>query len=99
MGAGVAVFKPEAASGIQLRVRDEEGNDPLEGAFVWGNFHQCPGRSIRRRPGIPETTRGLLFPTPRTIPRPAGAGSERNHSLVGSRNRGPGRRDPLGTIL
>ena len=41
VGAGVAVFKPEMASGIQLRVRDEEGNDPLEGAFVSReNFHQ-----------------------------------------------------------
>ena len=41
VGAGVAVFKPEAASSIRLRVRDEEGDDPLEGAFVsQGNFHQ-----------------------------------------------------------
>ena len=41
VGAGVAVFKAEAAPSIQLRVRDEEGNDPLEGAFVsQGNFHQ-----------------------------------------------------------
>ena len=41
VGAGVAVFKPEAAPSIQLRVRDEEGNDPLEEAFVSrGNFHQ-----------------------------------------------------------
>ncbi len=41
VGAGVAVFKPEASSSIQLRVRDEEGNDPLEGAFVSrGNFRQ-----------------------------------------------------------
>ena len=41
VGAGVAVFKPETAPSIQLRVRDEEGNDPLEGAFVSrGNFHQ-----------------------------------------------------------
>ncbi len=41
VGAGVAVFKPEAPSSIQLRVRDEEGNDPLQGAFVSrGNFRQ-----------------------------------------------------------
>ena len=41
VGAGVAVFKPEAPPSIQLRVRDAEGNDPLEGAFVSrGNFHQ-----------------------------------------------------------
>ena len=41
VGAGVAVFKPEAQPNIQLRIRDEEGNDPLKGAFVSrGNFHQ-----------------------------------------------------------
>ncbi len=41
VGAGVAIFKPEASSGIQLRVRDEEGNDPLEeGVVSRGNFHQ-----------------------------------------------------------
>ncbi len=41
VGAGVAVFKPEAPPSIQLRVRDDEGDDPLDGAFVSrGNFHQ-----------------------------------------------------------
>ena len=41
VGAGVAVFKPEASPSIQLRVRDEAGSDPLEEAFVSrGNFHQ-----------------------------------------------------------
>ena len=41
IGTGVAVFKPEVAPSIQLRVRDEAGDDPLEGAFVSrGNFHQ-----------------------------------------------------------
>ncbi len=41
VGAGVAVFKSQASPSIQLRVRDDEGNDPLEGAFVsQGNFHQ-----------------------------------------------------------
>ena len=42
LGAGVAIFKPEAASGIELRLRDEEGNDPLEGGFVrWEDFRQA----------------------------------------------------------
>ena len=33
LGAGLAIFKPEASSGIELQIRDEEGNDPLEGEF------------------------------------------------------------------
>ena len=42
LGAGVAIFKPEAASGVELRLRDEEGNDPLEGGFVrWEDFRQA----------------------------------------------------------
>ena len=42
VGSGVAVFKPEAAPRLELRIRDEEGNDPLEGGFVpWGDFHQA----------------------------------------------------------
>ena len=41
VGAGVAVFKPDASSRLELRIRDEEGNDPLEGGFVSrGDFHQ-----------------------------------------------------------
>ena len=42
LGAGVAIFKPEAASGVELRLRDEEGNDPLEGGSVrWEDFRQA----------------------------------------------------------
>jgi len=42
IGSGVAVFKPEADSRLELRIRDEEGGDPLNGGFVlWGNFHQA----------------------------------------------------------
>ena len=68
VGAGVAVFKPEAAPGVQLRVRDEEGTDPLEGAFVSrGNFHQLArtlpewftAEGIDR--GFLSDFRGLLF--------------------------------------
>ena len=41
VGAGVAIFKREAASGVELRLRDEEGNDPLEGGSVrWEGFRQ-----------------------------------------------------------
>ncbi len=42
VGAGLALFKPNAESRIELRLRDEEGNDPLNGSFVlWGDFHQA----------------------------------------------------------
>ena len=42
VGAGVAVFKPNAAPRLELRIRDEEGNDPLGGGFVpWGDFQQA----------------------------------------------------------
>ncbi|MCY4586021.1 MAG: hypothetical protein OXB98_08305 [Bryobacterales bacterium] len=42
VGAGVAVFKPDAASRLELRIRDEEGRDPLDGGFVhWRDFHQA----------------------------------------------------------
>ncbi len=41
VGAGVAVYKPDASSRLELRIRDEDGSDPLEGGFVpWGDFHQ-----------------------------------------------------------
>ena len=42
VGAGVAIFKRDAASGVELRLRDEEGNDPLEGGSVrWEDFRQA----------------------------------------------------------
>ncbi|MDE2927979.1 MAG: DUF3472 domain-containing protein [Acidobacteriota bacterium] len=42
VGAGVVVFKPDSAPRLELRIRDEEGNDPLEGGFVpWGDFQQA----------------------------------------------------------
>ena len=41
-GAGVAVFKPDSSSGIELRIRDAEGTDPLNGGFVsWRDSHQA----------------------------------------------------------
>ena len=72
VGAGVAVFKPEAAPSVQLRVRDEEGNDPLEGAFVSrGEFSPVGAHAagmVRRggdRPGIPERFPGSAVPADR----------------------------------
>ena len=42
IGSGLALFKPEAGSRIELRIRDKEGNDPLEGVFLpWRDFHQA----------------------------------------------------------
>ena len=42
VGAGVAVFKPDVSPRLELRIRDEDGNDPLEGEVVsWGDFHQA----------------------------------------------------------
>ena len=32
VGAGVAIFKPDASPNVELRIRDEEGNDPLNGS-------------------------------------------------------------------
>ena len=68
VGAGVAVFKPEAASRLELRLRDEEGNDPLNGGFVhWGDFHQAAGTLPEWfavegvDTGFLENFRGLLF--------------------------------------
>ncbi len=41
-GAGVAVFKPDSSADIELRIRDEEGTDPLNGGFVsWKDSHQA----------------------------------------------------------
>ena len=68
VGAGVAVFKPEVSPRLELRIRDENGNDPLEGEVVsWGDFHQ----SALTLPewfavegidtGILDDFRGLLF--------------------------------------
>ena len=68
IGAGVAVFKPDASSKIELRIRDEEGNDPLDGVFIRrGDFRQL-ARTLPEwigaggvGPGIPRDFRGLLF--------------------------------------
>jgi hypothetical protein len=42
VGAGVAVYKTDAAARVELRIRDEEGHDPMEGGVVrWGDFRQA----------------------------------------------------------
>ena len=41
IGTGLAIFKPEFEPTIELRIRDEEGEDPLDGVFVpHEDFHQ-----------------------------------------------------------
>ena len=41
IGTGLAIFNPESSPEIELRIRDEEGEDPLEGQVVrQGNFNQ-----------------------------------------------------------
>ena len=109
VGAGVAVFKPEAASSIQLRVRDEAGNDPLEGAFVSrGNFHQSAltlpewfdAEGIDR--GLLTDFRGLLLLRAEDESPFAPLGlrfGKRNHSLSSVPAIGDPAQDPLEAIL
>ncbi len=67
-GLGLALFKPDAESRIELRLRDQEGNDPLDGSFVlWGDFHQA-ARTLPEwfavegiETGFPEDFHGFLF--------------------------------------
>ena len=68
VGAGVAVFKPDVPPRLELRIRDGDGNDPLEGEVVsWGDFHQA-ARTLPEwfavegiDPGFLDDFRGLLF--------------------------------------
>ena len=105
VSAGVAVFKPEAASRLELRLRDEEGNDPLNGGFVhWGDFHQAAGTLPEWfavegvDTGFLENFRGLLFlrsadDTPFAPPR-AAVREAHSFTLGGAGDSGPGRRRP-----
>ena len=66
IGAGVAIFKPDAAPNVELRIRDEEGNDPLNGVFIpRGDFHQealtLPEWLAVVNTGFLSDFRGLLF--------------------------------------
>ncbi len=40
VGAGLAVYKPDPDSRIELRIRNESGMDPLGEALIRGDFHQ-----------------------------------------------------------
>lgn len=41
IGTGMAIFKPEASPTLELRIRDEAGDDPLDGTFItWRGFNQ-----------------------------------------------------------
>lgn len=41
IGTGMAIFNPEDSTTLELRIRDEAGNDPLDGTFVtWSDFNQ-----------------------------------------------------------
>ena len=68
VGAGVAVYKTDAAARVELRIRNEEGHDPLEGGVVpWGDFRQA-ARTLPEWFDVPGVDteflrdfRGLLF--------------------------------------
>ena len=68
LGAGLAIFKPEASSGIELQIRDEEGHNPLEGESPpWRDFKQA-ARTLPEWFGVEGVDtdflmdfRGLLF--------------------------------------
>ena len=60
IGAGLALFKPDASSRIELRLRDEEGNDPLEGVFLpWRDFNQ-EARTLPEWFDVPGVDTGFL---------------------------------------
>ncbi|MDE2925394.1 MAG: hypothetical protein OXT71_03245 [Acidobacteriota bacterium] len=40
VGTGLALFKPEAAPEIELRIRNEAGRDPVGQVLTFGNFQQ-----------------------------------------------------------
>ncbi len=68
IGTGLALFKPEADSEVEIRIRDEAGSDPLEDGFAsWDDFNQAAltlpewfaGQGVDT--GFLEDFRGLLF--------------------------------------
>ena len=67
-GTGLAVFKPESESAIELRIRDEEGKDPLDGVFIPHEDFQQRARTMPEwfgaegvDTGFLRDFRGLLF--------------------------------------
>ena len=65
VGAGVAIFKPDSSPNIELRIRDEDGNDPLNGVFIpRGEFHctlSCP-HATATTPAEPADAHVARFP-------------------------------------
>ena len=65
VGAGVAVLKPDVSSRLELRLRDEEGRDPLQKEVHWGEFQQRAWVLAEWLEGVDQTIlrdfRGLLF--------------------------------------
>ena len=60
VGAGLAVFKADPDSRIELRIRDESGSDPLEGAVIPGEkFHQS-ARTLSEWLDVDGVDRGFL---------------------------------------
>ncbi len=60
VGAGLAVFKPDPDSRIELRIRDESGRDPLDGPFIpEEDFHQS-ARTLSEWFNVDGMDRGFL---------------------------------------
>ena len=60
IGAGLALFNPDVESRIELRLRDEEGNDPLDGVFLpWGDFNHA-ARTLPEWFDVPGVDAGFL---------------------------------------
>ena len=60
IGTGLAIFKPESAPEIQLRIRDEEGSDPLDGVFVPHGDFQQRARTMAEWFGVEGVDTGFL---------------------------------------
>ena len=65
IGTGLALFKPEAAPGIELRFRDEAGKDPIGDVLTIDDFWQRARTLLEWIPGedmaFLEDFRGMLF--------------------------------------
>ena len=60
IGTGLAIFKPESAPEIELRIRDEEGSDPLDGVFVPHGDFQQRARTMAEWFGVEGVDTGFL---------------------------------------
>ena len=60
VGSGLAVFKADPDSRIELRIRDESGRDPLEDVFIpWRDFRQS-ARTLSEWFDVDGVDRGFL---------------------------------------